>query len=60
MIVIFVLNSVNSRILSHNRIEEIADDAFEGLHFLKLLELNDNRLTEIPFALEKLTNIQEL
>ncbi|CAG7786862.1 unnamed protein product [Allacma fusca] len=46
--------------LGHNWIEHIDPDAFVGLPNLNSLELNNNRLREVPIALAKLPNLQEL
>jgi Leucine-rich repeat (LRR) protein len=44
--------------LAHNRIEKIEDDAFSGIHdTLMSLDLEDNKLTSVPYELARLTNL---
>ncbi|XP_026684624.1 leucine-rich repeat-containing G-protein coupled receptor 6-like [Diaphorina citri] len=47
-------------LMKRNSISDIDEDAFTNLTALRVLELDDNHLDEIPKALTKLTNLQEL
>ncbi|CAL8129087.1 unnamed protein product [Orchesella dallaii] len=46
--------------LGNNLIEFIANDAFQSLTSLVMLQLNDNKLTEVPMAISKLPRLKEL
>ncbi|XP_063916141.1 lutropin-choriogonadotropic hormone receptor isoform X4 [Zophobas morio] len=46
--------------MKRNQISEIAEEAFANLTSLKVLELDDNFLTQIPTAVTKLAKLQEL
>ncbi|KAJ8967770.1 hypothetical protein NQ317_018896 [Molorchus minor] len=46
--------------LTRNQISDLAEDAFANLTALRVLELDDNLLTQIPAAITKLTDLQEL
>ncbi|KAB0799724.1 hypothetical protein PPYR_07604 [Photinus pyralis] len=50
----------SNRLLKRNQIKEIAPEAFVNLTSLRVLELDDNALMEIPSALTKLPSLQEL
>ncbi|OXA63321.1 Leucine-rich repeat-containing G-protein coupled receptor 5 [Folsomia candida] len=53
-------SKLHALLLGGNVIEKIDDSAFDGLELLQLLELDGNRLLEVPRALRKLTALQEL
>ncbi|XP_020296720.1 lutropin-choriogonadotropic hormone receptor isoform X2 [Pseudomyrmex gracilis] len=46
--------------LRRNRLETIHDDAFANLPGLRILELDENYLTEIPAAIANLLSLEEL
>ncbi|XP_076236661.1 G-protein coupled receptor rickets isoform X2 [Calliopsis andreniformis] len=47
-------------LLRRNRLHTIADDAFANLTSLRVLELDDNYLTNIPVAIVKLSGLEDL
>ncbi|XP_001605837.1 lutropin-choriogonadotropic hormone receptor [Nasonia vitripennis] len=47
-------------LLRRNRIERIDPEAFDNMTSLALLELDDNKLTEFPRALARMSSLEEL
>ncbi|XP_074025925.1 G-protein coupled receptor rickets isoform X4 [Leptinotarsa decemlineata] len=47
-------------LMKRNQVYEISEDAFASITSLKVLELDDNFLTQIPSAIAKLPDLQEL
>ncbi|KAJ8941631.1 hypothetical protein NQ318_010657, partial [Aromia moschata] len=46
-------------LMKRNQISEISEDAFANLTSLRVLELDDNLLTQIPTAITRLPDLQE-
>ncbi|CAH1988444.1 unnamed protein product [Acanthoscelides obtectus] len=54
------MNTLMVLLMKRNQITEIDDEVFSNITSLKVLELDDNFLTQIPTAVTKLPDLQEL